>query len=165
MISLAQEFRDSIEFVFKPHPRLRPKLEQLDEWGIEKTNSYYEKWEEMPNTNFVDGDYFDLFLTSDAMIHDCSTFMAEYLLTYKPVMFVLRDESSLDLNEYGRSCLKQHYIGHNFQCIRNFLCEVVLEGRDEMKNQRLEFVNRELKANRQEMVSEAIYREIKKDFS
>ena len=165
MVLLAEKYQSKIEFVFKPHPRLRPKLEQFDGWGIERTQKYYQKWSEMPNSNFVDGDYFDLFLSSDAMIHDCSTFMAEYLLTQKPVMFNLRDESGMNLNDYAKCCYKQHYIGRNIKDIEFFLNDVVLGGNDEMRDRRIDFVEKELRAGRNEMVAERIFKEIKKDLA
>ena len=163
MVDFAQKYQDKIEFVFKPHPRLRPKLEKMKEWGIERTKKYYTKWEEMSNTNFVDGDYFDLFLTSDAMIHDCSTFMAEYLLTGRPVLFNLRDESAMNLNEYAKKCYKQHYIARSIEDIEVFIEDVVLGGNDTMESQRLSFVEKELKVGSQRYVAESIYLEIKKD--
>lgn len=163
MVDLADKYQEKVEFVFKPHPRLRPKLEQMDGWGVERTNEYYSKWSKMSNTNYIDGDYFDLFLTSDALIHDCSTFMAEYLLTGKPVLFNLRDISAMDLNEYAKHCFEQHYIGRSLQDIEKFLNEIVLGGNDFMKSQRLEFVERELKVGCRKSVAESIYMEIKKD--
>lgn len=163
MVELAEKYQDKMEFVFKPHPRLRPKLEQMDGWGVERTGEYYNKWTKMPNTNFVDGNYFDLFLTSDAMIHDCSTFMAEYLLTGKPVMFNMRDDSAMNLNEYAKRCFQQHYIGRSLQDVEEFLNEIVLSGSDPMKSQRLEFVEKELKVGYQSSVAGSIYSEIKKD--
>ena len=163
MVMLAEQYKEEVEFVFKPHPRLRPKLEQMTGWGIERTKEYYSKWAEMSNTNFVDGDYFDLFLTSDAMIHDCSTFMAEYLLTGKPVLFNLRDEMAMNLNEYAQRCFRQHYIGHSLSDIEQFIKYVVLKGNDSMKNSRLDFVKKYLNAGIRNSVAESIYKEMKKD--
>lgn len=165
MLELTRQYKDSIEFVFKPHPRLRPKLEQIDAWGKGRTESYYQKWKEQDNTNYVDGDYFDLFLSSDAMIHDCSTFMAEYLLTGNPVMFNLRDESAMNLNKYAEACLKQHYIGRSIEDIKEFLDRVVLGGIDYMKNDRIRFVEEQLKVGSDVLVAQRIYNEIKKDLN
>jgi hypothetical protein len=163
MIELAKKYKDTIEFVFKPHPRLRPKLEKLPTWGSERTEAYYKQWEEMPNTNFVDGDYFDLFMSSDAMIHDCSTFMAEYLFTGNPVMFLLRENSTVRLNEYAKKCYEHHYIGHNLNEIEFFIENVVLNGDDPMKSQRLNFVETSLKQGDGDTVAEKIFYEIKRD--
>lgn len=161
MMELAKKYQDSIQFVFKPHPRLRPKLEQTKGWGIERTTSYYNLWATMSNTSYEDGAYYDLFLTSDAMIHDCSTFMAEYLLTGKPVMFNLRDESHLDLNQYAKECYKHHYIGKNINDIEAFLIDVVIGGNDIMKSKRQSYIDNNLKGKEIDSVAETIFNTIK----
>jgi hypothetical protein len=60
-------------------------LEQDPNWGSEKTTAYYDKWDNLDNGQFKSGDYVDL-LTSDALIHDCGSFMAEYLVVGKPAL-------------------------------------------------------------------------------
>lgn len=160
MIELAKKYQDSVQFVFKPHPRLRPKLEKIEGWGVEKTAKYFECWETMPNTSIENGEYYDLFLTSDAMIHDCSTFMAEYLLTGKPVAFVLRKDAGLNLNSYANKCYEQHYELHSMPEIENFIKEVVIKGNDLMKNRRMEFVHNYLQPKGEKSVAENIFNEI-----
>ena len=162
-LQLVDKYVDSIEFVFKPHPRLRPKLEKLKGWGPKRTEEYYTKWATKSNTSLVDGDYYDLFLTSDAMIHDCSTFMAEYLLTEKPVMFNLRDESALKLNVYAQGCYRHHYVGKNLRDIEFFLDKVVLEGDDYMRADRLDFVKKQLISDCKMKVATRIFNEMKID--
>ena len=160
MIELAKKYQDKVQFVFKPHPRLRPKLELMDGWGIERTAKYFEQWATMPNTCFEDGAYFDLFLTSDAMIHDCSTFMAEYLLTEKPVAFVLRKDAGLNLNKYAQQCYAQHYVLHSMEGIEEFINNVVLQGNDTMRQSRVEFVNNVLLPKGNNSVAQNIFNEI-----
>jgi CDP-glycerol glycerophosphotransferase (TagB/SpsB family) len=94
MIEMAKKYQDSVQFVFKPHPVLRSKLVVL--WGEEKTNAYYNTWDSLPNSTIHEDEYIDLFLTSDAMIHDSGSFTVEYLYVNKPVM---RTVSDLPLNE------------------------------------------------------------------
>ena len=160
MIELAKKYQNKVLFVFKPHPRLRPKLELLDGWGLERTAKYFEQWDAMPNTSFEDGAYFDLFLTSDAMIHDCSTFMAEYLVTEKPVAFVLRKDAGMNLNEYAQQCYEQHYELHSVREIEEFINNVVLQGNDAMKQNRVEFVHNTLLPKGKESVAQNIFNEI-----
>ena len=85
MLELAEEYRDTIQFAFKPHPMLKPRLYHL--WGKRRTDEYYRKWADGANTQFEDGEYFDLFLTSDAMILDSVSFIPEYSATGKPAFF------------------------------------------------------------------------------
>ena len=94
-----------------------------------------------PNTTVVEGDYVDLFLSSDAMIHDSGSFIAEYLYLNKPVMRTL---NGIDLktlhNEFGQRCLHNHYMAHNSDDIESFILNVI-HSFDPMKEQRTKFVN------------------------
>lgn len=163
MIELAKKYQDKVQFVFKPHPRLRPKLELMEGWGPERTAKYYDEWATMPNTSFEDGTYYDLFLTSDAMIHDCSTFIAEYLLTGKPVAFLLKKDTNLDLNEYAQQCYSNHYELRSIQDIEIFINDVVLKGIDPMKEMRLSFVHQTLLPKGNSTVAQNIFDEIAKE--
>jgi hypothetical protein len=100
--SLPKLFENSAAFAFKPHPLLKDKLYKHPDWGIKKTDSYWEFWSNKENTQFENSGYIDLFKTSDAMIHDCSSFIIEYLYVNKPCLYLnstIRD----GLNEYGRA--------------------------------------------------------------
>ena len=140
MVELAEKYRGRIQFAFKPHPRLKPKLMMHPDWGVERTEAYYKLWREMPNTVFVEGDYVDLFRSSDAMIHDCSSFMGEYLFMNKPVAFLgNRGAVTKGLNDFAKACLEQHYQLDAREDIERFLDEVVLAGNDPMEPSRRTF--------------------------
>ncbi|ABV86733.1 CDP-glycerol:poly(glycerophosphate) glycerophosphotransferase [Shewanella pealeana ATCC 700345] len=87
-------------FAFKPHPLLKEKLYEHPEWGIERTNKYWKFWEEQHNTQIENAGYIDLFKSSDAMIHDCSSFIIEYLYVNKPCLY-LNPNVRNQLNAYG----------------------------------------------------------------
>lgn len=144
MLRMAEWFRDDIQFAFKPHQLLKFKLQQ--HWGMEKTDAYYQRWEDMENTQLVNDGYVDLFLTSDAMIHDSGSFTTEYLFTQKPVMYLCRDtDMKSKFNEFGINSFDCHYHGKTATDIETFLCEVVLEGKDPMRLQRERFYEDYLK--------------------
>lgn len=138
MVELAHKYSDQVQFAFKPHPLLRNKLEKV--WGKEKTDKYYAEWEQMPNTTVVEGDYVDLFLSSDAMIHDSGSFIAEYLYLNKPVMRTL---NGIDLktlhNGFGLQCLENHYMARNAEEIELFI-QNVIHDIDPMKEKRTQFI-------------------------
>lgn len=138
MPKLAKKYEDQIQMVFKPHPLLKFKLQKI--WGEEKVTQYYSMWDEMKNTQLEESSYVDLFLTSDAMIHDCGSFTTEYMFTRKPVMYLLKNTDFLDkFCEFGLLSFANHYHGRKEEDIDRFLREVVLEGKDEMKEQREQF--------------------------
>lgn len=139
MIELASKYNSQLQFVFKPHPLLRNKLNLL--WGEEKTSEYYKKWASMDNACLNEGDYVDLFLTSDAMIHDSGSFIAEYLYTNKPVMRTLNNVPLEEMyNPFALKCLENYYMARNEQDIEQFI-QNVINGVDPLKEQRTKFVN------------------------
>ena len=144
MVELAEKYNDRVQIAFKPHPVLKFKLINL--WGKEKTEAYYQKWADMPNTQLEEGYYIDLFLTSDAMIHDCASFTAEYLFTRKPVLFIVRDQQQVEShwNPFGRKCYNQHYHAHGLEDIECFINDIVISGNDPMQPQRETFFNQYL---------------------
>lgn len=142
MIKLAQKYQDKVQFVFKPHPLLKNKLYNM--WGKNKTEDYYNKWLLMANTNISEGSYEDLFLTSDAMIHDCGSFIGEYLYVNKPVMRTLNNvPESEKMNDFAMKCISNHYLAYNEQDIEQFI-QNVINDIDPLKEQRTKFVNEEL---------------------
>ena len=139
MIHIAEKYMDSVQLVFKPHPLLRQKLELM--WGKAQTDSYYRKWAEMPNTSLAEDDYVDLFLTSDAMIHDSGSFLAEYLYVNKPVMRTLNDIPIEKLyNSFALKCLDHYYFAHDGEDIEVFI-QNVINGIDPLKEQRTKFID------------------------
>lgn len=144
MLEIAEKYRDTIQFVFKPHQVLKFKLQQL--WGIEKTEAYYRRWDSLDNTQLISDGYVDLFLTSDAMLHDCGSFTTEYLFVRKPVMYLCGDaDMTGKFNEFGIHSFNCHYHGKTGEDIERFLQEVVLDGNDPMKPDRDRFFEDYLK--------------------
>jgi hypothetical protein len=157
MLSLAKKYEDKIQFAFKPHPVLKFKL--IGIWGQQKTDEYYNRWQEMPNTQIADSDYNDLFLTSDAMIHDSVSFMFEYIHTVKPVCFTVKNkEVQKQFNILGEKCFDIHYHAYNEQDIEKFIQNVVLDGNDIIYNERKIFFNEYLYPKDGIMPSEKIYK-------
>lgn len=164
MLDLAQKYKDRLQIAFKPHPRLIHELYRHPDWGVEKTERYYEQWAAMENTQLETGDFVDLFMTSDAMIHDSGSFVAEYLFVNKPVAFVTNDFDTMRAGHsmIGRGSFDQHYIVGNEQEVKSFIEDVVLGGRDTMKSQRTEYFETVLKPNVTGNTSQFIVDDIKK---
>lgn len=139
MLEIAAKYMDKVQIAFKPHPLLLTKLYQL--WGKDKTDGYYKKWEEGDNTQLVLGEYVSLFMTSNAMIHDCGTFTIEYHYTHNPVLYLLNGSDHYkDLNEFGKLAFDLHYKGESKEDIELFINNVI-DGIDPMKEARQNFYN------------------------
>ena len=95
------------------------------------------------------GDYFDKFVNSDAMIHDCGSFIGEYLYTEKPCCYMMKSKEATynGLVPFGQRCMDQYYYAFEEKDIIDFIQNVVLNGDDPKKEQRVSFVEKELKVN------------------
>ena len=139
MLEMVKKYGDKVQFVFKPHPVLRSKLDVI--WGREKTDCYYNSWANLPNSTLHESDYIDLFLTSDAMIHDSVSFTVEYLYVNKPVMRTITDIQPEEMfNNFGIDCLKHYYLSKSKEDVEQFI-QNVIKGIDPLKEQRTKFVN------------------------
>lgn len=159
MLELCNKYMGKIQFAFKPHPVLKKKLYLHKSWGKEKTDLYYARWQEMPNSIIAEHDYVDLFLTSDAMIHDCSSFTAEYLYAGNPVMYLSKSNHLSYANEFGKRCYEVHYHGSCISHVYDFIDDVVIGGNDTLKKTRNQFVDEHL-SQHNTTVAEKIYKEI-----
>lgn len=160
MLEMAKKYTNDVQWVFKPHPSLKLKL--IDIWGIERTEAYYKAWEEMPNCQVELGVYNDIFAYSDAMIHDCSSFLIEYQYTQNPVLFLEehpRTAYDMFLNEYGYEAYKVHYHASTKDMIEKFIQQII-DGKDPKVGERQSFFDKYLRIPNGETASENIINEI-----
>lgn len=139
-----------IDFIFRPHPLLKIALEDEEIWGEEKTKKYFDEIIQNPNLVYQDGgDYFETFANSDGIIHDCSSFLAEYLYTGKPVCYMLRNEGSIRkyFMENGEEMLNHCYHAYCKEDILAYLNDIILLGKDNLREKRVKFVDKNLKVN------------------
>ena len=159
---IARNYADQVQIAFKPHPMLKEKLYKDEEWGEKRTNDYYRFWDHLESGLLEQSGYTNLFLTSDVLIHDCSSFMVEYLSTSKPALYLLHDENVSDrLHEFGKKALGNHYHAKQASDIYAFIENQVLEQRDPMQEQRHGFVNTYLKAKNGKPASVNVVNHIK----
>ena len=163
MLTIARKYSGKAQFVFKPHPMLREKLYKIDSWGTERTDKYYDDWKLLPNCNFANNNYVDLFMTSDALIHDCSSFTAEYLYVNKPVMYLTDKDRIAVFNTFADACFQLHYRGCSVSDIEAFI-DNVINGIDSMAEQRTKFINAHLLPKENQTVAGTIYKELCKIF-
>jgi hypothetical protein len=99
------------------------------------------------------------------MIHDCASFVVEYLYTKKPIMFLFHDENVPErFNEIGKKALNEHYYGKNKKDIILFLEDVVLKNNDKKQNDRINFFEEWLKPPNGITPTENIFNFLNKEF-
>lgn len=166
MLELAEKYRDKAQFAFRPHPLLRSRLNADKRWGEQKTTEYYHKWEQRENTQFSNGDYVDLLLTSDAMIGDSISFMCEYSAIDKPYLYTVRDDTvSHKFNELGEAIFNHllYKASPLSDEIENFLQNVVLNGNDPLSEKRRAFTKENLLSPDGKNAAENIFNFLKKE--
>ena len=141
MLNLAEKYKDKIQIAFKPHQLMKFKLSLV--WGQERTEEYYARWANLENGQLEESSYVDLFLTSDAMLHDCGSFTTEYIFTQKPVMYLV-DSDKIDrrFNAIGLQAFQCHYQGENAEQIERFIVGTVIGGDDPKRADREAFYNK-----------------------
>lgn len=155
MQELAGKYKDSIQWAFKPHPFLRGKLDTV--WGKERTDAYYDFWAKEDNCQFENGKYDALFRQSDALIHDCGSFMIEYLYTGRPALFLFDKDKPLatDQTRLSLESREQHYSAYDTSDIEKFV-QMILKDEDPMAEGRRLFVQKNLTTSPEGSVSHKI---------
>ena len=135
---LAQKYADRVSFIYKPHPNVRATaVEQRVFPDYEAYDAYTAEWDALPNARVVTEDsYLEIFATSDAMIMDSGSFIAEYLYADKPLCFLTRKEQAF--SALGEAAMQAHYRvpGTDYHAVERFLEEVVLGQNDTMARER-----------------------------
>lgn len=151
-------------WVVKPHPLLFMSAKWTKIFSSDEAlKEYFQKWDDLPNARFYTGTYYQgIFATSDGMIHDSDSFIAEYQYVNKPMIFLTRDTQKF--NELGNEILKASYTvdGKDLDGIAAMMQRVFIEGDDYKAAERKEVFDKYLnypKANGM-LASEFIYKNI-----
>lgn len=146
LLYLAQKYQDKVSFIFKPHPNLRLRAVEAGVFeNYEEYDRYVEEWNALPNAKVVqETDYLDIFATSDGMIMDSASFIAEYMYVNKPLLFLQREGQAF--NELGKVLLEGHYLqqGEHYLKMEKFLQDIILNGHDTKKDIREKIRENEL---------------------
>lgn len=157
---LADKYAGEVEFIFRPHPVLKNKLYKHSDWGKQRTDEYYSKWETYPYCSINErGDYISAFYETDAIIHDCGSFITEYLYVNKPALFT--DKTKFDNSQYWRTAIEAidcYYRAESNQEVEEFIDNVVLGNNDELKFKRTEYCKKYLYS--EELICNNIIRNI-----
>lgn len=146
LLYLAKKYKDTVSFVFKPHPNLRYAAVTSRMFkDYESYDRYLEEWNSLPNAKVVEeASYLELFATSDAMMTDSVSFLGEYLYVNKPLLLLTRPEQGF--LELGQKIADSYYKtpGTDYEGIEDFLENVAIAGNDTMAAQRKSVFEKEL---------------------
>lgn len=154
-------------WVVKPHPFL---LSRAVSYKIFPSSvaceEYFQKWNELPNAQVYMGSYYQaIFATSDGMIHDSGSFIAEYQYVDKPMIY-LRFRMG-GFSELGKEILEASYRvdGRDFEAIAAMIQRIFIEGDDYKAAERKKVFDKYLNYPKYNgmLASEFIYKSIVDD--
>lgn len=161
---LAEQLEETTSWVYKPHPLLKKATVQAGVFENEEQYDEYErKWNDLKNGCVVTGgDYFPLFQTSDCMILDSDSFLAEYQYVDKPILLLSRDSQKFSDLGIPLSRTLYRVNGDDKKGIKNFIECVCMNKEDPLASERKAFFEEYLDYKKQNncMASEYIYKYI-----
>ena len=154
-------------WVVKPHPNLF--FSALESGVFPSTvafEEYLKAWNDLSNAQVYTGAYYHaIFVTSDGMILDSASFIAEYQYAHKPMIFLTREGEQF--NEIGSGILNNSYLvdGRDLNGIATLMQKVFIEGDDPKRSAREKFFDEYLNYYKHNgmTASEFIYKNIRNE--
>lgn len=123
-------------WILKPHPHFRNSLVEKNILTREEADRYFEEWAKI-GTVYTQGDYYNLFKQSSALITDCISFLAEYMPSKNPVIFLKSENQIAPFTELGEEITKHYYKIHNWNDFLETFNRVIINEDDYLKDLRL----------------------------
>lgn len=138
ILELAQKYPE-ITWIFKPHPRFKHAVLSNKIMSEKEIEEYYNAWEKI-GVVYTQGDYIDIFKSSDLMITDCCSFLAEYLVTEKPLIR-LCNKGGRSFTEFGETITSGYYAISDYENLENVFNQII-SGEDSKKEYRQTLVKK-----------------------
>jgi len=134
ILDLAKKTAKTTEWIFKPHPRFKVGILEAGIMTKQEIDAYYEAWEKIGQVCNT-GDYFDMFRTSDMLITDCGSFLAEYLPTNKPVIHLI-PKSDTGHSELSKQTSRHYYKAQDIEQLMKYFDMLTKRKEDPMRELR-----------------------------
>lgn len=142
-------------FIFKPHPALKNMCAKTAFMNEFEYDEYVAQWNNLPNAYLYNkGNYIELFKTSDLLITDCSSFLAEYFPTGKPIFFLNRKDRA-EFDKFGNILKQGFYEIKDFEDYRQNFEKIIIKKGDFLSSIRQRLIKRFF--NNEKQSSELIY--------
>lgn len=129
-----------IDFIFRPHPQAFIGLNATGELPEKEAAIYKAEYDKHPNTKIDNSkEYLTTFYSSDCMITDISSIVAEYFLTGKPIIYCHKKDC---FNDFSRKLSEGFYWVRNWQELERTL-QMLKSGDDPLKAKRQELIKSE----------------------
>ena len=136
LIEYAEENKD-IDFIFRPHPQMFLELAATGELPADKAEEYKKRYDSCNNAKIdTQKEYLTTFYSSDILITDISSIVAEYFLTGKPVIYCHRVNH---FNEFSAKIAEGFYWVHNWNELKQTI-EMLKSGEDPLYEKRQQII-------------------------
>lgn len=151
-------------WVYKPHGRLRYMVTEHNIMTEEQYRNYLGRWATNNSIIYDNGNYFDIFKTSDVLITDSSSFLAEYFPTGKPIIWLVSARSKMKFNDFGKRLTDGFYKVHNLEELESVFNQVVIQKYDPLLSIRQKIIQEcfDFKASSAEKIHEFLLEEFPK---
>ena len=156
ILDLAKSMSDRTTWIFKPHPMLKRAVLWAGLMTETELDDYYQSWSEVGRV-YDQGDYFDIFKSSDLMITDCASFLAEYLASGHPLIRLINSRS-FQLDKLGQRFSDCYYNVHDNEELKRVFDELVVAGNDYLGVHRREIASTLI--DRRQTAAEKVLRNI-----
>lgn len=125
MLALAKRHPE-IDFVLKPHPNMGHSFRRGADIGGQSYDEWLAEWACGANRLVFDsGLYFDLFRSSDVMITDSGSFLAEYLPTGQPIIRLINPGAAA-FNASGAALADAFYPAQDSKALQQTFDQLIL---------------------------------------
>lgn len=149
-----------IFLLYRPHPLLKGSLEK----EYQGNNSFFEKYNNLLNSeNIMYDDYKDYMIAmhiSDYLISDANSFVPEFVMYNKPVIYIRHPEEDLIKDSELKSML---YVANSEKEIMNYIDDL-RNGKDKLKSIRNKKVKSHFNYDENKTVAEKLIDIIKKEY-
>ena len=159
LLSYVEQQKD-IDFIFRPHPQAFLEWNATGELPEAQAREYKKRYENCPHAKIdTQKEYLTTFYSSDVLITDVSSIVAEYFLTGKPVIYCHKKDC---FNDFSRALSKGFYWVRNWDELQKTI-EMLKAGQDPLHDVRQEIIKENFYINPQG-AGHTIKELIKKDF-
>ena len=134
ILELAKNHSET-EWIFRPHPMFNDRVLKNSIMTNDELEKYYKEWASI-GTISEDGNYYELFSSSDLLITDCISFLAEYAPTLKPVFHLRKSNQKEEFNSLVKRIDKTYYQIYTNEELEKIFEQVVINNDDYLSTQR-----------------------------
>lgn len=136
LLEYADKNKD-IDFIFRPHPQAFVGLNATGELPEKEADKYKAEYEKRENTTIdYQKEYFQTFFSSDCLVTDISSIIADYFLTGNPIIYCHKKDC---FNELSRKLSEGFYWVKNKRELFETL-DKIKNGYDPLKEKRQELI-------------------------